>query len=95
MLDEVEQALVGMLGVVDHPDHRVAVVAEPLEEGGPGGEQVVPAETGPLVQTDQGREPWSQPVALALVGDELGQPLLERRCCGVAGVGLDEPEAGA
>ena len=74
VLDEVEQARIGPLEVLEDEDDRRSL-GDPLEESPPGGEQLVALERGLLGSRQQGGEAWLDPAALGLVADEL----LERR----------------
>ncbi len=74
VLDEVEQARIGPLEVLEDEDDRGSL-GDPLEESPPGGEQLVALERGLLGSRQQGGEAWLDPAALGLVADEL----LERR----------------
>ena len=71
MVQEVQQPVVGVLGVVDDQDDGAALLAEVLEEGRPGGEHVLPDEGGSGPCPEQHREPRPQPVALGRVVDVL------------------------
>ena len=54
VLEEAEQALVGVLGVVDDEHDRVLVVADPAQERRPGGEQVLAREGADGADAEQG-----------------------------------------
>ena len=74
VLDEVEQARIGPLEVLEDEDDRGSL-GDALEESSPGGEQLVALERGLLGSRQQGGEAWLDPAPLGLVADEL----LERR----------------
>ena len=70
VVDEVEQALVGPVDVLEH-EHGRALLADPLEEGAPGGEQLLPVERPQLLDAQQAQQLGLDPAALGLVGHVL------------------------
>ena len=81
VLDEVQQAGVRPLHVLEHHDDRVAL-REALEEDPPGREHVLLVAGDTVLEPQQMREPGLDPIALLRVGDELldgRAQLLERR----------------
>ncbi len=77
VLEEAEQPVVGVLGVVDDQRQHLAV-GDPLEEDGPGAEEVLAGEAGDRAGPEQGRHPVAQPVALAGVRHVALQSALEQ-----------------
>ncbi len=91
LLDEVEQAVVRPLHVLERQHHRV-VLGEPLEEQPPTGEQLIAFEPG-LRGADERSERLGHAPALVEVGDPLLEPGGEpRRCFGGRRL-LGDPEA--
>ena len=98
VVDEVEQALVGVLGVVDDQHDRARISrarpgGEVLEERGPRREEVLagePASPG----ADQDGQPRAQPVALCTVDDESVQGGVELLLDDLPDVALHESEPG-
>ena len=82
VLDEVEEARVGPLHVLEGEYRRIHL-CEPLEEEPPGGEQVLPVGGLRLGEPEQLREAWLDERALALVRQMLLQRLPELRAGGV------------
>ena len=63
VLDQVEQAAVGVLGVLEE-EHDGLVTADPLEERRPRREEVGPVEDAPVAAAEQRRDPRGQPGGL-------------------------------
>lgn len=73
VLHERDQALVGVLGVLDQQDHRVGAGPDVAQEGGPRRKQVVAGELPQGSHAEQRPDPGGDPVALVGVRDEAGQ----------------------
>ena len=88
VFDEVEEAGVGPLEVLEQQDGR-APLGDPLEEDPPGGEQDVATAGRGGLQAEQRQEGRLDPAPILLVGDELGDrrvdPLAGRRLVVVLG----------
>ena len=67
VVQEVQQALVGVMGVVDHQHDHLAHRAEVLQERRPCREQVLPGERRPSAGAQQHGQPRPQPVAIGLL----------------------------
>ena len=90
LLEEVEQALVGPVHVLEQQDHRIAV-REPLEEQPPGREQLL-AHQPRLGGSQQRPERLGDPLALAGVLDPLLEPGGEPRVDLGRGCVVADPE---
>ena len=71
VVDEVEQAAVGGMEVLEHQD-RGARGGDPLEEGAPGREELV-ATARHLADSQQGQQGGLDPAPVGLIGYPLGQ----------------------
>ena len=82
VLDEEHQAVVGVLRVVDQQHHRRLLagdaVADPVQEGGPGREQVLARERADRADAEQGGHPRLQPGPLVGVGHQPVEALGEQ-----------------
>jgi hypothetical protein len=74
VLEEVEQARVGPLHVLEHEDRR-RLLPQTLEQDPPGREEVLMVAGRPLLESQQMSEPRLDPAALLRIGDVL----LDRR----------------
>ena len=92
VLDEVEQARVGRLHVLEGEYRRIHL-REPLEEEPPGGEQVLPVGALRLAESEQLREARLDECALALVRQMLLERLTELCARGVLVVVLGDAAA--
>ena len=68
VLEEVQQPVVGVLGVVDHQDDRELVLADPVQERRPGDEQVLTREVADGADAEQRLHPGREPGTLVRVG---------------------------
>ena len=98
VVQEVEQPLVGVVGVIDDEHDRGGVIragpgSHVLEERGPRREQVLPAEAS-TARAHQDRQPGAQPIPLGLVGDETLEGLIEFRSDHWPDITLDKPDPG-
>ena len=70
VLDEVHQARIGPLQVLEDEDDR-RPLGNALEEPSPGGEELVAVELRRLAAPEQGRQARLDPSALGVIADEL------------------------
>ncbi len=90
VLDELEQALVGPVDVLEHEDRR-SLLADPLEEGAPGREQLLALERAKFLQPEQAEQLWLDPAPLALIGDIFVEGGCDLRSCRRMVVAFGEP----
>ena len=96
LVDEVQQAVVGKLGILDHEGEAAGrVLAHPLEERDPGGEQLLALEAGGRLGADQRSKPGPHPRTLLRVCDVEREGLVEASGHHVTGVRLGEAQPGA
>ena len=76
MLDEVEQAAIGPLEVLEGHDHRAAL-GDPLEQGAPGGEKRLALASCVIglrrLEAQQAAQRWLDPLALDFIRYEIGE----------------------
>ncbi len=89
-LDELEQALVGPVEVLED-EHRRAPVRDPLEQGPPRGGQLFRAARRRALETEQGRQPRLDAGPLLGVGQVLGGHRGELRAGDVGRIRLGDP----
>ncbi len=90
VLDEVEQAAVGPMEVVEQ-EHGRAAVRDPLEERPPGRERLLALPVRRAPDTEQRGQVRLDPAPLGVVGDELGQARREPSPGEQRGVPLGDP----
>ena len=83
MLDEQQQPVIRVVGVIDQQDEREPA-GDALEEDGPGGEEILSLEGADRTDAQQCTHPGPQPVPFLLVGHvgleaELEEPVLVLR----------------
>ena len=92
VVDEVEQARVGVVVVLEHHDHGRGR-GEPLEERAPGAEQLLGAHA--RADAQEREQGGLDPAPLGLIGDVLGEGRGDLRPGGGGVVGLEQPAAAA
>ena len=78
MLDELQQATVGVLGVVDHQHDGLLAPTDPLQEGRPRREQVLARVGADGCGAEQCGQPRAKPGALVRVGHDALQAGVEQ-----------------
>ncbi len=73
MIDEVEQAVVSPVEVLEHEDDRPGR-RDPLEERAPGAEQLLAGSAGAALEAEQHEQCVFDPAAFGLVGNPLPDP---------------------
>ncbi len=90
VVDEVEQARVGPVEILEQHDRR-RLVGDAFEQDPPGGEQDIPPTGRRWLEAEQGEEGGLDPAAVRLVGDELADHLGDPGAGGGIVVGLRQP----